>query len=92
VARVRDAAPRPRRVVLELSQSPRLDLPSVNMLGELEEQLRTMGGELRLAEVHGQAHERLLAEGVADRFGGVERRASVAALVAAAVAAPSDLA
>ena len=81
VARVRDAAARPRRVVLELSQSPRLDLASVNMLGELEEQLRLLGAELRLAEVHGQAQERLQAEGVADRFGGVERRAPVAALV-----------
>ena len=91
VTRVRDAAPRPRRVVLELSQSPRLDLPSVNMLGELEEQLRTLGAELRLAEVHGQAHERLLAEGVADRFGGVERRVPVAALLGEdVVAAPSD--
>ena len=87
VTRVRDASPRPRRVVLELSQSPRLDLPSVNMLGELEEQLRVLGAELRLAEVHGQAQERLRAEGVADRFGGTERRASVAALVGEAVVA-----
>ncbi len=89
VTRVRDASPRPRRVILELSQSPRLDLPSVNMLGELEEQLRVLGAELRLAEVHGQAQERLRAEGVADRFGGVERRAPVAALVGAAVAVPA---
>jgi MFS superfamily sulfate permease-like transporter len=68
VERVRAASPRPRLVVLELSLSPRLDLAAVNMLGELEEQLRLLGAELRLAEVHTQALERLRAEGIADRF------------------------
>ena len=43
VERVRAASPRPRLVVLELSLSPRLDLAAVNMLGELEEQLRLLG-------------------------------------------------
>jgi len=80
-ARVREAAPRPRLVVLELSLSPRFDLASVNMLGELEEQLRLLGAELRLAEVHGLALERLLGEGVADRFGGVGRRIPVATVI-----------
>jgi hypothetical protein len=78
---VRAASPRPALVVLELSLSPRLDLAAVNMLGELEEQLRLLGAQLRLAEVHGLALERLRAEGVADRFGGVGRRAPVVSLV-----------
>jgi MFS superfamily sulfate permease-like transporter len=81
VARVRAASPGPGLVVLELSLSPRLDLAAVNMLGELEEQLRLLGAQLRLAEVHSAALERLRAEGVADRFGGVGRRAPVASLV-----------
>lgn len=81
VERVRAASPRPRLVVVELSLSPRLDLAAVNMLGELEEQLRILGAELRLAEVHSLALERLRAEGVADRFGGVGRRATIVSLV-----------
>ena len=81
VERVRAALPRPGLVVLELSLSPRLDLAAVNMLGELEEQLRLQGVQLRLAEVHSAALERLRAEGVADRFGGVSRRSTIASLV-----------
>jgi MFS superfamily sulfate permease-like transporter len=81
VTRVREASPRPQRVVLELSLSPRFDLAAVSMLGELEEQLRLLGAELRLAEVHTEALGRLRAEGVADRFGGVGRRTPVTELV-----------
>jgi high affinity sulfate transporter 1 len=89
VERVRAASPRPGLVVLELSLSPRLDLASVSMLGELEGQLRTLGVGLRLAEVHTQALDRLRVEGVADRFGGVSRRAPVAAVLAEAPPAES---
>jgi high affinity sulfate transporter 1 len=89
VARLRDASPRPRLAVLELSLSPRLDSAAVSMLGEMEEQLRLLGVTLRLAEVHTQALERLRAEGIADRFGGVDRRAPVAALVGEVPAAPA---
>src|SRR5262249_47274381 len=81
VAHVREGAPRPKLVVLELTLSPQLDLAPVNMLGELEEQLRQLDAQLRLAEVHTTALERLRAEGVADRFGGVERRVPVITLV-----------
>jgi MFS superfamily sulfate permease-like transporter len=80
--------PRPRLVVLELSLSRNLDLAAVNLLRELEEQLRLLGADLRLAEVHGEALERLRAEGVESRFGGVGRRVSVAALVAAGAPSP----
>jgi hypothetical protein len=51
------------------------------MLGELEEQLRLLGAELRLAEVHTEALARLRAEGVANRFGGVGRRTPVIELL-----------
>jgi len=80
--------PRPRLVVLELSLSRNLDLAAVYLLRELEEQLRLLGADLRLAEVHGEALERLRAEGVESRFGGVGRRVSVAALVAAGAPSP----
>jgi hypothetical protein len=74
--------------VLELSLSPHFDLAAVTMLGELEEQLRLLGAELRLAEVHTQALERLRAEGVAERFGGVARRASLTAILGEDAARP----
>ena len=80
-ARVREASPRPQRVVLELTLSPNVDAAAVAMLGELEEQLRLLGAELRLAEVHTEALARLRAEGVADRFGGVGRRTPVIELI-----------
>jgi high affinity sulfate transporter 1 len=80
--RVRAASARPRLVVLELSLSPRLDSAAINMLGELEEQLRLLGAALRLAEVHSEALARLRDEGIVNRFGGVERRAPVVTLVA----------
>jgi len=81
VARVRGASPPPRVVILELSLSPRFDLAAVTMLGELDEQLRLLGAQLRLAEVHTEALARLRAEGVADRFGGVGRRTPVVELL-----------
>jgi len=81
VARVRGASPPPRVVILELSLSPRFDLAAVTMLGELDEQLRLLGAQLRLAEVHTEALARLRAEGVADRFGGVGRRTPVLELL-----------
>jgi SulP family sulfate permease len=86
LARVQAEDPRPKLVVLDLSQAVNLDLSSVNMLCELEEGLGRLGSMLQLAEVHSQALERLQAEGVAGRFGGVTRRNSSAATVDAYMA------
>jgi MFS superfamily sulfate permease-like transporter len=86
LARVAAEDPRPRLVVLDLSQAVYLDLSSVNMLCELEEGLGRLGSVLQLAEVHSQALERLQAEGVAGRFGGVTRRNSSGATIDAFMA------
>jgi high affinity sulfate transporter 1 len=81
LAQAREEDPRPVLVVLDLSQSVYLDLSSVNMLCELEQELERLGAELRLAEVHGEALARLRAEGVSSRFGGVTGRAAVGTIV-----------
>jgi anti-anti-sigma regulatory factor len=93
VAHVRAGKPQPRLVVLDLSMSPYLDLACVCMLGELEDQLRNLGADLRLADVHSRARERLRVEGASERFGGTEQRLSVAAVVDAwtARASPGSL-
>jgi len=81
LARVGAEELRSKLVVLDLSQSVNLDLSSVNMLCELEEGLGRFGSALRLAEVHSQALERLQAEGIAGRFGGVTRRNATGATI-----------
>lgn len=80
IEEARAQRPPVKRLVLDLTLSPGLDLAAVNMLCELEDQLGRLGVDLRLAEVHSRALERLQAEGVADRFGGAVRRAAVAEL------------
>jgi high affinity sulfate transporter 1 len=93
MARVRAAKPHPRLVVFDLAMSPNLDLAAVCMLVELEDQLKNLKAELRLADVHARARERLRAEDASERFGGVtERRVGVAAVVDAwtAQAAPGS--
>jgi high affinity sulfate transporter 1 len=90
--RVRDdvpaqvAAGRPRPGLVVLTCRRPYDLSSVNMLCELEEGLGRLGSVLRLAEVHSQALERLQAEGIAGRFGGVTRRNSSGATIDAFMA------
>jgi MFS superfamily sulfate permease-like transporter len=85
LARVRAEGARPELVVLDLSQSVNLDLSSVNMLCELEQELERLGTRLRLAGLHSQARDRLQAEGVDSRFGGVAGRVAVGAIVDAFV-------
>jgi high affinity sulfate transporter 1 len=83
LARVRAAEPRPAAVVMDLSRSGSLDLTSVNMICELEQELGRIGSDFRLAEVHTEARRRLQAEGLVDRFGGVTERQAVGIVVEA---------
>jgi MFS superfamily sulfate permease-like transporter len=96
MARVRASKPHPRLVVFDLSMSPNLDLAAVAMLGEVEDQLKNLGAEVRLADVHSRARQRLQVEGATERFGGVAPgKVGVAAIVdewaARAVPAPPSL-
>jgi sulfate permease, SulP family len=67
-ALVRAADPPPKVVVLELSESPDLDVGTLDALGELADELRRAGVELRLAAVRRPALEMLRRAGLADRL------------------------
>ena len=70
-------------VVCDLSTTPYVDLAGARMLARLQAQLAAAGGHLRLAEAHAAVRERLRAEGLQDRLGDIDRRTTVASLVAA---------
>jgi high affinity sulfate transporter 1 len=78
---VRDARPVPAALVLDLAQSPDLDLQALDTLGELERDLGKRGIELRLADVRTPAVELL-------RRSGLDRRVRVEPTVDAAVGGP----
>jgi MFS superfamily sulfate permease-like transporter len=59
---------RPRAVVLELAESPDLDVQTIDALGELAEQLASEGIQLHLASVRRPVLELLERAGLADRI------------------------
>jgi high affinity sulfate transporter 1 len=61
--------PPPRVVVLDLSSSFRLSLPTTDTLAELHDQLHQRGVQLWLARVRGSATAQLQASGLLDRIG-----------------------
>lgn len=65
---VGEAEPQPKVVVLELAESPDLDLGALDMLGELADALAAQGIELRLASVRAPALELLSRSGLTDRL------------------------
>jgi MFS superfamily sulfate permease-like transporter len=67
LATVRSEVVRPKVVVLDLSESPDLDVGSVDMLDELATTLGREGSELRLRNVHARAAAILERSGLADR-------------------------
>jgi sulfate permease, SulP family len=66
---VRTTAPPPRVVVLDLSSSFRLSLPTLDTLAELHDVLHRRGVELWLARVRGTAMAELQTSGLADQLG-----------------------
>ena len=65
---VYDSEPRPRAVVFDLADSHDLDVESLDMLGELAEELAAQGIELRLAAVRAPALELLRRSGLTGRL------------------------
>jgi sulfate permease, SulP family len=64
---VEAAEPKPEVLVLELAESPDLDLQTVDVLGELADALTAKGVELRLAPVRAPALELLRRSGLLSR-------------------------
>jgi SulP family sulfate permease len=62
-------SPPPRVVVVDLSSSFRLSVPTLDTLSELHDELRRRGVALWLARVRGTARPSIQASGLADRLG-----------------------
>jgi SulP family sulfate permease len=71
-----------RLVVCDLSAAPHLDLAATTMLRKLHATLTVQGIRLALVGVHGRARDLLRRDGLADLIGGVERTATLDAVIA----------
>lgn len=79
--RVHAEPTQPRLVVLDLSAAPHVDLQSAHSLGGFAEDLRTRGIRFQVVEARSSVRDRLRAEGVDEKLGGVNRFTSVADVV-----------
>jgi sulfate permease, SulP family len=70
-------SPPPRVVVVDLTSSFRLSLPTLDTLAELRDELDQRGVGLWLARVRGSAMAELQASGLADRLGPAQLFATV---------------
>ncbi len=91
LARVRSADPPPALVVLDLSAAPLVDMQAAHALAGLAGELAAAGLRVRVVEARSSVRDRLRAEGVDERLGGVNRFTTVAEAVDAALAGkPND--
>jgi high affinity sulfate transporter 1 len=73
----------PRAVVLDLSAAPHVDLQSAEALAILASELIGLGIHVQAVEAHASVRDRLRAEGVDEKLGGINRFTSVADAVEA---------
>jgi SulP family sulfate permease len=71
-----------RLVVCDLSAAPHLDLAATTMLRKLHATLTVQGIRLALIGAHGRVRDLLRRDGLADLIGGIERAATLDAVVA----------
>ncbi len=81
--RVRSEATPPKAVVLDLSAAPYVDMQSAHTLAGLADELQTAGVRLQVVEARSTVRDRLRAEAVDARLGGVNRFTTVADAVEA---------
>jgi len=74
-----------RLVVCDLSAAPYLDLAGSRMLHELHAELAGRGTILRIIGAHGAARDLLRADGVENKVGGLDRAATLEAVLHANV-------
>jgi len=79
--RVRSESTPPKMVVLDLSTSPHVDLQSAAALNTLEDELKAAGIRLQVVETHSAVRDRLRAEGLDEKLGGINRFRTVAQAV-----------
>jgi high affinity sulfate transporter 1 len=78
---VRREPTRPKLVVCDLSASPLVDLQSAATLGGLADELAAIGVQMQVVEARASVRDRLRAEGLDKKFGGIDRFRSVAQAV-----------
>jgi MFS superfamily sulfate permease-like transporter len=76
--RVRAEATRPELVVLDLSAAPYVDLQAAHTLAGMAADLSASGIRVQAVEARSAVRDRLRAEGLEDRLGGINRFTSVA--------------
>jgi SulP family sulfate permease len=75
--RVRAEATPPKLVVLDLSTAPHVDMHSAHMLGSLADELSAAGIRVQAVEARASVRERLRAQGVDAKLGGIDRNTTV---------------
>src|SRR5262249_62048932 len=79
--RVRAESVSPKVVIIDLSAAPVVDLQSAHTLAVLADELRAAGIRVQVVEARASVRERLRAEGLDSRLGGISRFTSVADVV-----------
>ncbi|MFN0127255.1 MAG: SulP family inorganic anion transporter [Verrucomicrobiales bacterium] len=75
---VRAASPAPRRLILDLSAAPRVDLQAAQTLAALHGELAALGCQLQIVEARASVRDVLRLEGVEEKVGRINRFTSVA--------------
>jgi len=89
--RVRAESPPPQVVIIDLSAAPAVDLQSAHTLAGLADELKAEGVRLQVVEARSSVRERLRAENLDARLGGINRFTSVADVVESMQKTPQAL-
>lgn len=79
--RVHSASQTPRLVVCDFSASPHVDLQSAVALGGLADELAAAGTGMQVVEARASVRDRLRAEGLDEKLGGINRFQTVAHVI-----------
>jgi high affinity sulfate transporter 1 len=82
LARLRAERTPVRLVIGDLSTSPYVDMAGAEMLSDLHDELQRAGVRFEVVEAHSKVRDMLRSEGLGERLGHVNRRASLAEAVA----------
>jgi MFS superfamily sulfate permease-like transporter len=89
--RVRAESPPPQVVIIDLSAAPAVDLQSAHTLAGLADELKAEGVRLQVVEARSSVRERLRAENLDARLGGINRFTSVVDVVESMQKTPQAL-
>ena len=79
--RVRDEPAPPKLVLFDFSASPRVDLQGAAAVGGLADELAADGIRMQVVDARASVRDRLRAEGLEEKLGGIDRHRTVAQVV-----------